>query len=301
MRRLALALAALPVLILMVAALSHLWHSRGSALPEREGAVLRVASFNTHYILLDRATGPWSVADWDRRKTATTRIMAGIDADIVAFQEMESFRRGDGSVNLARDHLLATLPAYAAGAVGDWRRFPSTQPIFFRRERFQLLDQGWFFFSDHPDVIYSRSFDGSFPAFASWVWLRDRRDGSALRVVNVHFDHASSQNRLKSAALVAERLTPWLDAGETLILAGDLNAIAGSRTAGILQAAGLVLMPARGASYHLNRGLNLFPAIDHVMIGPGLRYARRPVALRRAPGGVWPSDHYPIVADLLCD
>ncbi len=276
---------------------SHLWHSRGvEASVPRQGQ-LRIASLNTHYIVLDREDGPWSVAGWDRRKGAMAAQLGTINADIVAFQEMESFRRGDGSVNLARDYLLEQLPAYAAAATGDWREFPSTQPIFYRRDRFRLIDQGWFFFSETPDVIYSRSFDGNWPAFASWALLQDR-DGRRLRVLNVHFDYSSGENRLRSADLVAERIAPWIAAGDRLVVIGDLNAIRGSKTATKLQEAGLALWPAAGASYHLNRGINLFPAIDHVLLAPGMDYAARPVLLREAPGGVWPSDHYPLVADL---
>ncbi|MBU2956810.1 hypothetical protein Q4511_14805 [Paracoccus sp. 1_MG-2023] len=128
--------------------------------------------------------------------------------------------------------------------------------------------------------------------------LRDLRDDTLLRVLNVHFDYSSGENRLRSADLVAERIAPWIASGERLAVVGDLNAIRGSRTARKLQEAGLRLLPAKGASYHLNHGLNLFPAIDHVLIAGGLDYADRPVLVRQAPDGIWPSDHYPLVADL---
>ncbi|WP_330449437.1 hypothetical protein FLP41_04250 [Paracoccus marcusii] len=59
---------------------------------------------------------------------------------------MESFRRGDdGSVNLARDDLLAVMPDFAMAATGTGGT-SSTQPIFYRSARLRLLDQGWFFF-----------------------------------------------------------------------------------------------------------------------------------------------------------
>ncbi|MFN4062146.1 MAG: endonuclease/exonuclease/phosphatase family protein [Paracoccus hibiscisoli] len=80
-------------------------------------------------------------------------------------------------------------------------------------------------------------------------------------------------------------MAPWLGAREHVILAGDLNALAGSPTARILTDAGLVLTPARGPSFHVNRGLNLFGAIDHILCDCATRLAHRPVAVRSRPGG----------------
>jgi len=85
----------------------------------------------------------------------TAQVLREGGAELVAFQVTESFCRGDGRVNLARDDLLAALPEFAAAASGDWRSFPSTQPIFYRRDRLLLLDEGWFFLSDTPDVIFA--------------------------------------------------------------------------------------------------------------------------------------------------
>lgn len=260
--------------------------------------VLRLATWNVHYIRLDEAEGDWSVADWDRRKGPMDDGFKALSADIVAFQEMESFQGGDdGSVNLARDYLLARNPDYAAAASGDWRVFPSTQPILFRRDRLRLLDQGWFFFSDTPDVIYSRTFDGSWPAFASWAQFSPAGGGPAFRIINVHFEYRSGSNRRLSAELVARRIGPWIAAGEPVVLLGDLNARDGSTAVEILERAGLVFAPVQGATYHFNRGLNLFGAIDHIAVTAGITAAGPPVVVRQKFRGEWPADHYPVVAD----
>lgn len=286
--------------ILAVLAGVPAWNSRGGATPPADPEALRLVTLNTHYIRLSASDDePWSVADWRRRRDPTAQVLREAGADLLAFQEMESFLRGDdGGVNLARDDLLAALPEFAVAASGDWRSFPSTQPIFYRRSRLRLLDEGWFFFSDTPEVIYSRTFDGSWPAFASWAWFEDLRTGRRLRVVNVHFDFRSGQNRLRSAGLTAERIAPWIAEGEHVLLAGDLNAMAGSRTVRIMEDAGLFLTPARGATFHFNRGLNLFGAIDHVMHDCASLPTHRPIALRDSPGGPFPSDHYPVLAQI---
>ena len=270
--------------------------------PVREAPpeVLRVATMNVHYILLEQAEGPWSVGGWEARKGPLDAAFKAVDADVFAFQEMESFRRGDeGTVNLARDWLLAQNPGYAAGATGDPAVFPSTQPIFYRRDRLELVDQGWFFFSETPDVIYSRTYNGGFPAFASWAQFRD---GDRLfRVLNVHNDYASRSNRIRSSELIAERIRPWLEAGERVVVLGDFNSLRIGSAVRIVAEEGIDFVPVRGATYHLNRGIGLFGAIDHIGLSAGVRLVGETQVIRQKFGAVWPSDHYPVLGDVLLE
>lgn len=273
--------------------------SDDARLPAPPSDTVRIATHNVHYIRLNADSGRWSRTDWEDRKPALDAAFKAVAPDIIGFQEMESFAGGDdGSTNLARDWLLAQNPGYAAGASGDWRTFPSTQPILYRTDRFTALDQGWFFFSDTPDQIYARTFDGSYPAFASTLRLRDRRDDRVLTVINVHFEYKSGANRLKSAALVAARAAPLIAAGERVVLIGDLNALRGSRTAQILKDAGFAFLNVTGSTYHFDRGVNLFGAIDHIALAGPVTAAGPPQVLRRRYDGRWPSDHYPVAADI---
>jgi endonuclease/exonuclease/phosphatase family metal-dependent hydrolase len=283
----------------LLVACQQVRNSGDVALPPPAGGSVRVASYNVHYIRLNAASGKWSVADWDRRKESLDTAFKALDADIVAFQEMESFAGGDDdSVNLARTWLLENNLDYRAAAIGDWRAFPSTQPVFYRAERFEVADQGWFFFSETPDVIYSRTFDGSYPAFASWADFRERATGKTFRLVNVHTDYSSRENREKSTALVADRVGTWIAEGQKVVFAGDLNARLGSDLHRTLERAGLSFAPVAGATYHFDRGLNLFAAIDHIGYSDGIALAAGPFVWREKPGGVWPTDHYPVIADL---
>ncbi|WP_411890020.1 endonuclease/exonuclease/phosphatase family protein [Yoonia sp. SDW83-1] len=288
--------------VLLIAALTacvQIYRNSGQqALPPRDNGVLRLATYNVHYIILGREIGPWSVGDWERRKGPLDQAFKALDADLVAFQEMESFQRGsDGSVNLARDWLLERNPGYLAAASGDWRSFPSTQPILYRADRLTLRDQGWFFFSDTPDVIYSRTFNDSFPAFASWAQF-ETPGGDAFRVVNVHFEYSSRSNRLLSAALVRDRIAPWINGGETVFVVGDLNARMGAPTMRNIEDAGVSFMPVQGTTYHFNQGLHLFGAIDHIGATADVRPVTDPVVLRQKFDGEWPTDHYPVVVDV---
>ncbi len=288
-------------LLTLVACALHVTNTERDVAVQAPGdGVLRIATYNVHYIILNQQTGAWSVGDWERRKGPFDSAFKALQADLVAFQEMESWSRGsDGSVNLTRDFLVERNPAYGVAATGDWRNFPTTQPIFYLKNRLQPIDQGWFFFSDTPDVIYSRTFNGSFPAFASWVQFEDRTTGDRFRVANVHFEYSSRSNKLQSAALVRDRLKPWVDAGETVFLVGDLNALHGARTMEILEEAGVTFDRTPGATYHLNRGVHLIGAIDHLSRTPDVDLVAGPVVVQERFDGAWPSDHHPVYADYL--
>lgn len=297
--RLLVYLIGLILFLALVACVQVVRNSGQRDLPKPATEAMRIASYNVHYIVTFQETGPWSMGDWERRKGPLDLAFKAIGADVIGFQEMESFGgRSANSTNLTLDWLLERNPDYAAAAVGDPATFPSTQPILYRRDRLEMLDQGWLFFSSTPDVIYSRTFNGSFPAFASWATFRDNATQVEFRVVNLHTDFRSRSNRLQSMELVAERIKPWIDAGETVFVIGDFNARHGAKTLRIVEDNGVSFPKVRGSTYHLNRGLNLFGAIDHIGIAGNAEALGDPVVLRQKFDGEWPTDHYPVVLDV---
>lgn len=255
----------------------------------------RVASLNIHYV----ARGQEALS-WERRRDAVREAVGDIDADILAFQEMETFVGGSfNQENRQLDWVLEHYPEYRAGAItDDAATFPNTQPILYQSDRFSLVDHGWFFYSDTPDVIYSDTFNGSYPAFSTWVVLSDDQSGQRVKVVNNHLDYGSGSNRRQSADLILDRISGEIEAGVPLVLVGDFNAPWFWSPMGRFRAGGLELVSPGGPTFHFNRGLGLLPAIDHIMISDPLDDVDGVRRLTRDYDGVFPSDHYPIWSDL---
>ncbi|MCG8479182.1 MAG: endonuclease/exonuclease/phosphatase family protein [Spirochaetales bacterium] len=271
------------VLAILLGTISY---PRASAAQEQ---TLVVGTFNVHYI----ADGQGDFA-WQVRRDAVARAIRDGAPDIVAFQEMETFEGGHyNDRNVQLEYLRDQFPAYAFGAVGDPAQYPSTQPIMYRRDRFDLLEQGFFFFSATPDVIYSPSWDGRFPAFASWVRLYDRQRGERFYIYNVHFDHGSRRNRLMAAELTVERIAERTHREDAVLVVGDFNAPRSFRPVRIVAGAGLHVARSRGSTIHFNRGVNIVPAIDHVLYSERFRF-RSATVIRKRYDAVWPSDHYPV-------
>jgi len=255
---------------------------------------IRFSTINIHY------TAPHQKKlAWNTRKDAVTQAIAEIDADVIAFQEMETFAGSSyNNENKQLDWVLQHFPEYQAGAYGDAETYPNTQPIIYRHERFTQKSQGFFFFSTTPEVIYSRTFNGSWPAFCSWTLLHDKHSGQDLYVYNIHFEYKSMSNRRKSAQLVQSRIKPVIQADNAVVVMGDTNAPGFAPTTRILRKIPLTLAKPDGPTFHFNRGLGLYPAIDHVLYSKHFKQTAKTHRLRKKYQGVWPSDHYPVTVEL---
>lgn len=254
----------------------------------------KVASLNIHYIEPGK-----KLMEWDARKDAVILLLRSMDSDLIAFQEMETFEGSSFSYrNLQLDWILENIPDYSPAAVGNPEHYPSTQPILYRKSEFEVKEQGFFFFSEKPDQIYSRQWNGSYPYFCSWVLFKHLTSGQTFTLFNVHNDYNSRDNRIKTSQLIVSRVKPFLDSQKPLLIVGDFNAASWSRVIDILEDAGLQLAEPSGSTHHFNMGLNLLPAIDHMLASPEMTF-RGPVKVWRTPyDGVWPSDHYAISVEV---
>ncbi|MFW5785905.1 MAG: endonuclease/exonuclease/phosphatase family protein [bacterium] len=286
-----------------------------------------IATFNIHYIAPagegphmahERSDGSagdagsgsdWGGAlGWKNRRDAVVRTIAAAQAHIIAFQEMESFARGPWNPeNVQQDYLAEHFPGYAWGATGEPPAFPNTQPVMYREDRFTEVDKGFFFFfSGTPDLPFSQSWAGRFPVFASWTLLEERagtqeprpdRGHARLYVYNVHFDAGSRENRRRAARLVLERVQRREHPGAPVIILGDFNAPCFFYPVELYRDAGFWVSDASGSTYHFNRGLDLLPAIDHILVSPDLKITETRVDRRRYEG-TFPSDHYLVAAEV---
>lgn len=255
----------------------------------QSGDAVHIASFNIHYIVPHNKND-----DWTKRKHAVSLVLNKMDAYIVAFQEMETFDGGHYSErNLQLEWVLSTTEGYEAAATGDPEVFPSTQPIIYKSSKYAAVDQGFFFFSETPDEIYSAQWNGGYPYFCSWVRFRGIRTRTDFYVFNVHNDYKSRSNRLKTSELIAERIQMIVQDDVRVIVLGDFNVPKGLKEIRLLEEIGLSVVPPGGATNRV-LGTHLLPAIDHILLSNVLRPQSDIKVWRGKYNGVYPADHYPI-------
>jgi endonuclease/exonuclease/phosphatase family metal-dependent hydrolase len=94
--------------------------------------------------------------------------------------------------------------------------------VFFRTERFDMIDGGHFWLSHTPEKPGSRAWGAIFPRMVTWVKLRQKSDGQTFCWFNTHLDAWNSHARAEEAKLMATRVDEIAGAVPTVIT-GDFN------------------------------------------------------------------------------
>lgn len=173
---------------------------------------LRVGTFNVRYDNpADREQGD----DWETRLPVIASIIGFVDYDIVGCQEV-------------LDHQLVEmrqqLSEYNDVGVGrdDGKTEGEYAPIFYKKDKFTLLDSGVFWLSETPDRP-SVGWDAALPRICTYAHLEDVETGKRLWYFNLHMDHVGKQAREESSKMVVDRIRDMLDEKEIAILTGDFN------------------------------------------------------------------------------
>ena len=232
---------------------------------------------------------------WPHRKAAVAKLMSV--PDLIGVQEALPDQLAD---------LDAALPQFDRFGTGrSAERTGEHTAVFYRKDRFELLENDTFWLSPTPSEAGSKGWDAAYERIATWGKLRDRRTGRQFYLFNTHFDHIGAEARRESARLLASRIDSI--AGQApVIVTGDFNDLSTSEFFAILTAAGL--RDARNVSGEPARGpdstWNAFRAIE-----PGRRidfiFVRGPVEVlwhdtipATLSDGRFPSDHLPVVAEV---
>ena len=173
-------------------------------------------SFNIRY-----ATEKDGANAWSNRKELAASVFKDKDVDIAGLQEALISQIND---------LQERLPNYAWVGVGrdDGKQKGEFSPIFYRKDRFELIKNGTFWLSKTPEVVGSKDWDAAITRVATWARLREIKTGKEIMFVNTHFDHVGETSRQESAKVIAAKMTELANGLPTL-LTGDFNTPLGSK------------------------------------------------------------------------
>jgi len=211
--------------------------------------------------------------------------------DSLGLQEAHELWRGPLKKDLRDIYAIACDKGRVFG-------FHEGAPIFYLKEKYDLVRQGVFWLSERPGVA-SMGWDAACPRIAGWAVLRDKRTGFTYAHFNTHLDHKGPVAMANGARLVAERINAL---GLPAVLTGDLNEQPGSRPMEYLAAGGLTDLRFAAAQsdtgftfhgYSDNSGV-----IDYVYANHFLRGAKEFKVIRDEYDGQYPSDHFAVSAVL---
>ena len=182
------------------------------AAPKGKSAKLRWCTFNIRLkTTVDDKEG-WG---WDVRRDRVADYIKENDIDIVGMQEV---------LHVQLEDLLARLPEYDYVGVGrtDGKTKGEYAPVFFRKDKFEVLEKGNFWLSETPDVAGSKGWDAALERIASYAKLRDKRSGKVFMAVNTHFDHVGVVARRESAKLIMCKIQEIVG-DRPAVVTGDFN------------------------------------------------------------------------------
>ncbi|VXC94659.1 endonuclease/exonuclease/phosphatase family protein [Sphingomonas sp. AX6] len=259
-----------------------------TAQPRTEGD-LRVMAFNVR--LPAESDGP---DYWPNRRDHFIHTLRDADADIVGTQELHKVQG---------DYIIQKLPLYSwfgidrRGGRGD-----EHMGVFFRRDRLRVVDLGNFWLSDTPNVPGSISWGHPYPRMVTWGLMERIADAKRFYLVNTHFAYRVEDvdARRRMAEAVAA-FVATLPSDVPVVVTGDFNATPQEPAYAVLTAK---LADAWTATADRSGPENTFHAfkgkadrrIDWIL-SRGLE-TRRAWTIAESRRGRYPSDHFPVVADL---
>ncbi len=121
-------------------------------------------------------------------------------------------------------YLMDNLKEYDYIGVGrdDGKNAGEYSCLFFRKNKFALLQQSTFWLSPTP-AIPSKGWDAAYNRVCTYGLFRNKRTKQKFWVFNTHFDHVGTVARLQSAKLILKKISEVNSNHYPVILTGDIN------------------------------------------------------------------------------
>lgn len=177
---------------------------------EQQPTTVNYATINMRYDNPDD-----SLNNWKYRKDRMAKFITDQNIGIFGTQEL---------LNNQVEDLKSLLPDYAMVGVGrdDGKTKGEYAAIFFLKDRFEALDSGTFWLSEHPDSVGKMGWDAVCTRIATWAKLRDKSNDKIFMAVNTHFDHVGVVARRESALLIIRKIKEIVG-DRPAIVTGDFN------------------------------------------------------------------------------
>lgn len=252
---------------------------------------IKVSTFNIRYNAqadIDSGNG------WSLRKQPVANLIKTHGFEIVGTQEGDRDQMAD---------LQGLLPTFGmisypyGGANGDLH----TCGILYKKDRFELLEQGVFWLSQTPDEP-SLGWDATDRRICTWAKFKEKKSGKTFFYFNAHFYWRLQEAKRESGPLIVRKIKE-IAADSPSICVGDFNST--SQTPQI--AALKVLL---NDSFDVSKGVKkgpedtnlgggnfLGPAkgrIDYIFLSKFIAVQDYEVYPNQYNGNRYPSDHFPV-------
>ena len=254
-----------------------------------------VGSYNLRY---DNKNDSINGNGWQQR--------APVIAALIRFHDFDIFGTQEGLLHQLND-INTALPQYDRYGRGrdDGIDKGEHSAIFYKKDKFKLLNKGDFWLSQTPDTP-SLGWDARCcNRICSWVYLQNKKSGKKFYFFNVHYDHQGVIARKESSKLILQRIKK-IAGKEPVIFTGDFNGSVSTEWYKTIATSGILKDTYDEVKYPYanNASFNGFGTtkeskdiIDHVFVTNNFKVLKWGL-LTDTYNGKFPSDHFPVLVEI---
>lgn len=256
---------------------------------EKKDYNLNIATYN-----LRMDTPRDSLDSWTHRKDNVNGLIRFHDFDIMGTQE--------GFHHQLLDIVEDGDYAYVGAGRDDGKDEGEHSAIVYKTDRFEVLDNGDFWFSLTPDKP-SFGWDANIRRICSWAKFRDKEAGKEFFFFSLHYDHQGKEARRNSSKLMLTKIKEIAGDAPTFCV-GDFNAIPDDEPIQIIYDADILsdsYLISEAKPYGTVGTFNAFKLdapmknrIDYIWVTPNITIKKYGV-LNDMHYGHFPSDHFPVM------
>lgn len=252
--------------------------------------VLKIATFN---LRMDTPSDGENA--WFHRKDMVN--------DLIRFYGFDLFGTQEGFTHQLNDILRLSDYRFIGVGRDDGKDAGEHCAIFYRSDRFKVLDQGDFWLSEHPEKP-GRGWDGTCcNRICTWGKFEDLKNHKQFYFFNVHYEYEGDVARRESSNLMISRIKS-IAGNQPVFLTGDFNAFPTEEPIRILNDSGFL-----NDSYKITKEAPFGPVctyhgydstikteerLDYIWVTDSIQIDKYGV-LTNTLYGHTPSDHFPVI------
>ncbi len=175
---------------------------------------LKVMTFNIGGFFSDRGEN----YNWENRSDLCAEIIQNCKPDVLGCQEAQM-----GNIIFFQKRLMDYNIHLGQPTFSKEREKTMYNPIFWKRNRFKKCESGEFYLSRTPHK-WSKSSDSMHVRGATWINLQCLKTDNNFIHLNTHLDHYGEQSRIEGSKLIIDQIAKIRGRNNTpVILTGDFN------------------------------------------------------------------------------